>query len=102
MNNTINSNELETAVQMSQGLLVQDLESLNRFVGDAIMQLAGQDTLGAINVKTAIEKVAKDQFEKDYGSRQISWVDYASKFSENLDGSPFLLDEMLANRLERS
>lgn len=102
MNHTINSNELETAVQMSQGILVQDLESLNRFVGEAIMQLAGQDNLGSINVKNAIEKVAKDQFEKDYGSRQISWVDYATKFSENLDGSPFLHSEILASRLERS
>ena len=65
MNHTINNETLEIAVKMKQGILVQDMESLNRFVGDAILQLAGTESLGAINVKSAIKKVAKDQFEKD-------------------------------------
>jgi hypothetical protein len=102
MTHTINKETLENAVQMKQGIVVHDLETLNRLVGDAILQVASQDKMGSINAKSAVEKVAKDQFEKDYGSRQISWVDYATKFSENLDGNPFLLDEMLADRLERS
>lgn len=102
MNHTINNETLEIAVKMKQGILVQDMESLNRFVGDAILQLAGTESLGAINVKSAIKKVAKDQFEKDHGKAQVSWVDYANQYSENMDGTPFLLDEMLAGRLERA
>ena len=102
MNHTINKDTLENAVQMSQGIVVHDLETLNKIVGDSIIQLASHDVTGSLNVKSAVEKVAKDKFEQDYGSRQISWVDYATKFSEDLDGSPFLLDEMLAGRLERS
>ena len=102
MHHTINNKALEIAVKMKQGILVQDIESLNRFVGDAILQIAETESLGAINVKSAIKKVAKDQFEKDYGKAQVSWVDYANQYSENLDGNPFLLDEMLASRLERS
>ena len=71
MTHTINKETLENAVQMKQGIVVHDLETLNRLVGDAILQVASQDTMGSINAKSAVEKVAKDQFEKDYGSRQI-------------------------------
>lgn len=102
MTQSINEAQLETAVQMRQGITTLDLEALNKFVGDAILQLAGTGSLGAMNVKSAIKKVAKDQFEKEHGKAQVSWVDYANQYSENIEGNPFLLDEVLAGRLERA
>ena len=99
---SINEAQLETAVKMRQGITTLNLEALNKFVGDAILQIAEQDTSSRLRVKSAIEKVAKEQFTEEHGKASVSWVDYATEYSKNLDGNPFLLQELLADRLERS
>ena len=100
MSQTLNTETIESAVRLKQGLGQYDLAQLNKFVGSVVMQLAETDTIGKMHVKEAVKNVAKEQFAKDHGKTQVSWVDYAEKYADNVDEN-FCLESLTAMRVER-
>tara|TARA_Y100000361_G_scaffold23889_1_gene18962 strand:+ start:230 stop:547 length:318 start_codon:yes stop_codon:yes gene_type:complete len=98
---SLNEESIETAVRLKQGLGQYDLAQLNRFVGSVVMQLAQNDgVVGGTRVKSAIRKVAKEEFTKKHGKAQVSWIDYAEKYADNVDEN-FCLEGLHALRTER-
>ena len=92
---------IESAVRLKQGLGQYDLAQLNKFVGSVVMQLAQNDgTVGGVRVKEAVKKIAKEEFTKAHGKAQVSWVDYAEDYSDNI-GESFCLESLHAMRTER-
>ena len=92
---------IESAVRLKQGLGQYDLAQLNKFVGSVVMQLAQNDgTVGGVRVKEAVKKIAKEEFTKEHGKSQVSWVDYAEDYSDNISEN-FCLESLHAMRTER-
>jgi len=98
---SLNEESIETAVRLKQGLAEYDLAQLNEFVGSVVMQLAQNDgTVGGARVRSAIRKIAKEEFTKDHGKAQVSWVDYAENYADNVSEN-FCLESLHAMRTER-
>tara|TARA_A100001037_G_scaffold274238_1_gene271802 strand:- start:967 stop:1338 length:372 start_codon:yes stop_codon:yes gene_type:complete len=98
---SLNEESIETAVRLKQGIAEYDLAQLNEFVGSVVMQLAQNDgTVGGVRVKSAIKKVAKEEFAKKHGKAQVSWVDYAEEYADNVSEN-FCLEGLHALRTEK-
>ena len=101
MSQALSTETIESAVRLKQGLGQYDLAQLNKFVGSVVMQLAeSSDIIGRIHVKEAVKNVAKEEFAKDHGKTQVSWVDYAEKYADNVDTN-YCLESLTAMRVER-
>ena len=100
MSQALSTETIESAVRLKQGLGQYDLAQLNKFVGSVVMQLAETDLIGKMHVKEAVKNVAKEEFAKDHGKTQVSWVDYAEKYADNV-GENFCLESLTAMRVER-
>jgi hypothetical protein len=99
MSQALSTETIESAVRLKQGLGQYDLAQLNKFVGSVVMQLAeSSDIVGKIHVKEAIKNVAKEEFAKKHGKTQVSWVDYAEKYADNVDEN-FCLEGLSAIRV---
>ena len=100
MSQALSTETIESAVRLKQGLGQYDLAQLNKFVGSVVMQLAETDLIGKMNVKEAVKNIAKEEFTKEHGKSQVSWVDYAEKYSDNVDTN-YCLESLHAMRTER-
>ena len=99
MSQALSTETIESAVRLKTGLGQYDLAQLNKFVGSVVMQLAeSSDIVGRLHVKEAIKNVAKEEFAKKHGKAQVSWVDYAEKYADNVDEN-FCLEGLSAIRV---
>ena len=98
---SLSEEAIESAVRLKQGLGQYDLAQLNKFVGSVVMQLAQNDgVVGGTRVKSAIRKVAKEEFTKKHGKAQVSWIDYAEDYADNVSEN-FCLEGLHALKTER-
>lgn len=88
-------NIIEQAVRMKEGIECLSIRQLNVLVGEFITQQVEDYKL-----KDAVRTVAKEEFEKKFGSTCVSWVDYAEGYSKGT-GASFALEGLYTEKVNR-
>jgi len=91
----MNDDTLKQAVRMKQGIECLSIRDLNKLVGAYIV-----GTQPSYIARSAIRDVAKEEFVKEYGKAQLSWVDKAEQYCQDTEAN-FILESLHGDRIER-
>lgn len=91
----MNSDQIQQAVRMANGLQVLSKKELSKIVGKFILS-----SVESYEARSAIKKVAKEEFQREHGTTVRSWIDLADTMAEDTEAS-FASEVLNSLSLER-
>ena len=91
----MNSEQIQQAVRMANGLEVLGKKELSKIVGKFILS-----SVESYEARSAIKKVAKEEFQREHGTTVRSWIDLADTMAEDTKAS-FACEVLNSLSLER-